>query len=216
MAHVNLLVKNRTIIGNKVKSIRRDNIIPAVIYGLNAEPRNLSIEKGLFRKVFKEAGKTNVIDLTLDDDKTKLACIIQDLDIHPVTGDIRHVDFLAVNLKQKVHASVPVVYIGESKAIKELGGVLNTTVSELEVHALPDEIPSEIEIDISKIENFNDIIKVQDLGINAKYEIDADPELLLVSVTAPSGEDDGKGSDDVVPAEVIAETPTPDTNNDNK
>ena len=192
MAHISLQVQNRSITGNQVRKLRRDGILPCVIYSNKLESISIEVAAGVFARVFKEAGKNHVIDVKVD--KKTYPCIVHQIDIHPVTGNIRHVDFLSVNLKEKVVASVPVVYIGESKAVKELGGVLNTTVDELEVSALPDSIPSEITIDISAIENFGDVIKVQDLAKDISYEIQEEPEYVVVSVNAPT-------------AEVVEETP---------
>jgi large subunit ribosomal protein L25 len=211
MAHLNLHVKNRTVLGNQVRKLRRDGKLPAVIYSNKLSSLSVELPLGDFNRVYRESGKNHVIDIKIEEGKT-YPCIVHALDIHPVTGVVRHVDFLFVNLKEKVVASVPVVYIGESKAVKELGGVLNISVNELEVSALPDEIPAEIVVDISSIENYGDVIRLQDLVTLKTYEIQEDPEFLIASVTAPTAEvvEEAPVSSEVA---VSADSKTEDNNN---
>jgi large subunit ribosomal protein L25 len=206
MAHISLQVKNRSVIGNQVRKLRRDGILPCVIYSNKLSSINVEVPVGVFARVFKISGKNHVIDV--DVEGKVYPCIVHDTDIHPVTGNIRHVDFLFVNLKEKVVASVPVVYTGESKAVKELGGVLNTTVDELEVSALPDSIPAEITVDISAIESFGDVIKVSDLVKSTSYDIQEEPDFVVVSVNAPTAE--VAQEEESVTTETLVETKTPE------
>jgi len=199
MAHVSLVATSRTVTGNSVRKLRNLGIIPAVIYSNQLKSRNLELVLGQFLKAFKESGKTHVIDLQIDGKET-LPCIVHILDVDPVKGTVRHVDFLSVNLNEKVIASVPLVYIGESKAVKESGGILNTTLKELEVEALPDNIPSQIEVDITVLESFDDVIRVSSLNKSSDYSIIDDGDLVVASITSQSVE-----KEEV--AEVVAEAP---------
>lgn len=183
MAHQILQANLRSKIGNSVRILRREGNLPAVIYSKSVSPISLEISQREFYKIFKLTGKTHVIDLKIGDN-TILPCIVHALDIHPVRGEVRHIDFLAVNLQEKVVASVPIVYTGESKAVKELGGILSVSVNKLEVEALPDEIPSEIIVDISVLETFEDVIRVENLSKSLSYTIENDLDLVLASVTS--------------------------------
>jgi large subunit ribosomal protein L25 len=171
-----------------------------LFYSHTVDSIAVEIPYGEFYKNFKVAGKTHVIDLKIGS-KNTIPCIVHDLDIHPVTGNVRHVDFLAVNLKEKVVASVPLNYVGESNAVKQLGGVLNTTLNEISVSALPDNIPDEVVVDISKIETFSDVIKISDLLIDKNYSILGDSEIVLVSVTQATQEQ----TDDIESSVVVEE-----------
>jgi large subunit ribosomal protein L25 len=204
MIHSALQAKKRTVLGNQVRKLRRDGILPCVIYSKKLSPICVELVQGEFNRVYKIAGKNHVIDLKLE--KKTYPCIVHDVDIHPVTGVVRHVDFLSVDLKQKVTASVPVSYIGESKAVKELGGILNTLIDELEVSALPDEIPSEIVVDVSKIEQFGDLIRIQDLQQDSSYVFEGDADTVLVSVTAASVEEEVEAEAVETPVETNSET----------
>jgi large subunit ribosomal protein L25 len=188
MAHVKLKAQERSIHGNQVRKLRREGILPGVIYSKKTQSSTLQVSFAEFYRVFKEAGKTHVVDLTIGEGKT-LPCIIHDMDIDPVSGLPRHVDFLQVNLKEKVVAAVPVEYVGEAPGVKEFGAVLNTAVQELDVEALPDKLPSAITVDVSALATMTDVIRVVDLLTSAAdYSIVAEPELVLASLT--SGQED--------------------------
>ncbi|MEM1312766.1 MAG: 50S ribosomal protein L25 [Patescibacteria group bacterium] len=188
MEHLNLQVKKREVLGNRVRKLRREGKLPAVIYSNKVDPISIELPLGSFNQVFKLSGKNHVIDVSVAGAKS-YPCIVHVLDIHPVTGVVRHVDFLAVNLKEKVVASVPITFVGESKAVKELGGILNEVVNNLEVLALPDKIPAELKVDISTLEDFNSAIRVGDLDLSGEaYEVQGDSDLLIVSITAPTSE----------------------------
>jgi large subunit ribosomal protein L25 len=206
MAHSELQVEKRTIIGNQVRKLRRLNIIPSVIYSNKVTPINIQIKIGEFIKVYKEAGKTHVIDLFVDG--TKYPTIVHDLDINPITQQVRHVDFLAVNLNEKVHTSVPVVLVGEARGVKENALVLTQNVKEIEVLALPDNLPEEIEVNVTDLFEIGDNVSIADLPKSDKYEIVDEQDLVLASLVAQSVEIE-ETSEVVETAEnATPETPT--------
>ena len=110
MRHFQLSANTRSVLGNSVRKLRKQGLLPAVLYGQNFNSLPIQIDKKTFLKLYKQVGKTNVIDLSVD--SQTLPVIVQDLDIDPVFGDVRHADFLVVNLKQKVKVTVPIQYIG--------------------------------------------------------------------------------------------------------
>lgn len=186
MSHSELKVEKRTIVGNQVRKLRRENIIPSVVYSNSIKPINIQINIGEFIKVYKEAGKTHVIDLTIGDEI--IPTIVQDLDINPITQQVRHVDFLAVNLKEKVTATVPVLLIGEAKGVKENALVLTQNTKELQVIALPDNIPELIEVNVTNLYQIGENISINDLSKSDSYEISEDDNLILASLVAQSVE----------------------------
>jgi large subunit ribosomal protein L25 len=153
-----------------------------VLYGQNFNSLPIQIDKKTFLKLYKQVGKTNVIDLSVD--SQTLPVIVQDLDIDPVFGDVRHVDFLVVNLKQKVKVTVPIQYIGTPIGVKQLGAVLAVNLDELEIEVLPEKIPDFITVDVTNLTNIHDSISVADLlQVAQDYQILNDPETILVSLT---------------------------------
>jgi large subunit ribosomal protein L25 len=172
----------RTVLGNSVRKLRKQGLLPAVLYGQNFNSLPIQIDKKTFLKLYKQVGKTNVIDLSVD--SQTLPVIVQDLDIDPVFGDVRHVDFLVVNLKQKVKVTVPIQYIGTPIGVKQLGAVLAVNLDELEIEVLPEKIPDFITVDVTNLTNIHDSISVADLlQVAQDYQILNDPETILVSLT---------------------------------
>ena len=114
--------------------------------------------------------------------------MVQDIDIHPVKGVLRHVDFLAVNLKEKITASVPLVYVGEALGIKEEGGVLVINIDEVKIEALPNNLPEEIQIDVTNLAHIHDSIKITDLPLNENYKIITESDLPLVILSGQTVE----------------------------
>jgi large subunit ribosomal protein L25 len=182
MRHFQLSANTRTVLGNSVRKLRKQGLLPAVLYGQNFNSLPIQIDKKIFLKLYKQVGKTNVIDLSVD--SQTLPVIVQDLDIDPVFGDVRHVDFLVVNLKQKVKVTVPIQYIGTPIGVKQLGAVLTVNLDELEIEVLPEKIPDFITVDVTNLTNIHDSISVADLlQVAQDYEILNDPETILVSLT---------------------------------
>ena len=184
--HAQLTAETRIIVGSKVKSLRREGLTPAVIYSKNLAPINLQIKTREFLKVYKTTGFTNVIDLSIDGDIQP--CLVQDLDVHPYKKLLRHVDFKAVNLKEKIKATVPIVLIGEPAGVKLLGAVLNPSLDELEVEALPDNIPQVIEIDVTGLATFDDAIRISDIKTSKNFVILNDPDTLIANLMEQSVE----------------------------
>jgi len=155
-----LLAKERT---EKVEKLRKEGLIPAVLYGPKTKPRNIEIEIGIFSKLFREAGESTVVTLDIDGDK--IDTLIHDVQYHPVTGNIVHIDFYVFDKDKKVEVEVPLEFTGESPAIKTLGGILVKVLYEVMVEALPKDLPHNIEVDISSLVDFESQIKVSDLKL---------------------------------------------------
>src|SRR3990172_3857960 len=144
-----LTVANRTLFGRKVKNLRKDGILPANIYGKKIKSQSVEVNLDEFAKVFKDAGETQVIELKLGREKRPV--LIHNLQEDPVSDKIIHVDFLQVDLKEKVVAKVPVELTGESPSEKEGTGVVVLQVGEIEVEALPGDLPEKFEVDLSPL-----------------------------------------------------------------
>ncbi|OGK16941.1 hypothetical protein A2774_00390 [Candidatus Roizmanbacteria bacterium RIFCSPHIGHO2_01_FULL_39_12c] len=175
-----LKVETRKIFGKKLKKSRREGHIPANIYGHNFKSQSVSVEFKEFVKVYKIAKETGVIYLKLD--KDELPVLIKNVQTHPVNDQILHIDFRKIDLSKKIQTAVPVKAIGESEAVETKGGVLLTQVETLQIEALPADIPSRIEIDISIIKEVGGEIKVADLPKSEKYTLLDLPEKIIVSV----------------------------------
>lgn len=179
---IKLICETRTLIGKQNKALRKSGKIPAVIYGEGMKPLSVSVSEKDFSLAFKKAGETSIVECEIDGQK--IPTLISDIAVHPVLDTVLHVDFRKVNLKKKVQVEVPVVLIGESLAVKSAGGVLLQQMDEIEIEALPQSIPTNIQIDISVLSEIGKEIKIKDIAKSEGYVILEDVERVIVSVIA--------------------------------
>jgi len=159
----------RNIIGRKVKRLRKEGLIPCTIYGKNIKSQSMTVKNEDFTKLIKEAGESQLVEIVLKDATRPV--LIHGLQRHPVTRDILHVEFFQVNLKEKVHTNVQIEITGESPAVKDNRGNLLVLINEIEIEALPNDIPENITIDISKLAEVDSEIKASDLKLKTGVEI---------------------------------------------
>jgi len=192
-----LTVSNRTLFRRKVKNLRKDGILPANIYGKKIKSQSVEVNLDEFAKVFKDAGETQVIELKLGREKRPV--LIHNLQEDPVSDKIIHVDFLQVDLKEKVVAKVPVELTGESPSEKEGTGVVVLQVGEIEVEALPGDLPEKFEVDLSPLVKVDDAIYIKDVKVDAKkVVIKNEPEQIIVKVEEPKKEEEQAPAPEVV------------------
>lgn len=173
----------------KAALVRREGMLPAVIYGRSEESTPISLSRKEFEKVYRTAGSSTVITLTgLGDDKSAL---IQDVEFHAVSGEPLHADFYAIEKGQSVTVSVPIEFEGTSAAVKDLGGILVKVMHELEMEVQPKDLPQAIHIDISALKTLDDKIFVGDLKLpaSAKISVPMDEVVAMVSVAKEETEE---------------------------
>lgn len=176
-----LTAEKRTVVGRKVKTLRRQGIIPAHVFGHKIPTIHVQVKAGDFTSAFEKAGETGIIELAVDGEKRPV--LVRNVQIHPVTDAPLHVDFYQVNLAEKVTVNIPLEVVGEAPAVGRKIGLLLTPVSEIEIEALPTDIPEKVEVDITNLQNIGDEIKVKDLKIDAaKIEVKVDPELVVAQI----------------------------------
>ena len=181
MQQIPLTAQKRTVLGRKVKKLRAEGFIPAHVFGHKVPTIHVQVKAGEFSKVYDQAGETGIIDLAVDG--TKKPVLIRNVQIHPVTDEPLHIDFYQVNLTEKVKVNVPLEIVGEAPAVEKKIGLLLTPTTEIEIEALPADIPDNIEVDISKLENIGDEIKVKDLKIDkSKIEVHTDEDLVVAQI----------------------------------
>jgi large subunit ribosomal protein L25 len=180
----NLSVKIRKDLRKKVKKLREKGILPAVLYGpLLKKSQPLELDAKTFKKVYLEKGESSLIDLEIDNKKVPV--LIHDVQKDPLTGEIIHVDFYQPDLKKEIEARVPIIFEGEAPAVKELGGTFVRSISEIEVKSLPEKLPREIKVDITRLKTFEDYILVKDLVLPEGVKIFKDPNEIIAYVAHP-------------------------------
>ncbi len=155
--------------------------IPAVVYGPGEKNANIEVQEKEFIKVFRKAGESSLVELVIDG-KEKRPVLISEIQKNPVTDQIIHIDFFQASLKEEVQVMVPLVFLGVALAEKDLGGTLNKNFLEIEVKALPQNLPHEIKVDISKLNTFEDHILVKDLVVPKGVTVLKNQDEIVASV----------------------------------
>lgn len=189
----------------KVQKLREKGLLPAVISGKDFGSVPLTIDKKDFEKVYSEAGESTLVDVKIGDEKPQKA-LISEVAVDPVSDEIIHANFHTVKLTEKVSADVPLKIVGESPIVKSGEGMLLNVLDELEVEALPQDLPSEIEVDISHLEKIGQGITVGELKIDReKVSLKNDPEDLVVKIDYPEMEEEEEEAAEEVSLEEAVE-----------
>ncbi|MDO8668431.1 MAG: 50S ribosomal protein L25 [bacterium] len=172
-------LRNQT--DGKARVVRNNGSIPAVVYGFGVANRNIKVKKHDFEKAFQIAGEFNLVDLSVGGDQPAKV-IVKDVQKDGLTGNIIHIDFYQVDMTKKISTEIPLSFIGEAKAVKDLGGTLVKNMDTVEVNCLPGDLVSHIEVDISKLEAFDQFIRLQDLVLPKGIELASTTNEAVVGV----------------------------------
>ncbi|OGY28313.1 MAG: hypothetical protein A3F33_00420 [Candidatus Woykebacteria bacterium RIFCSPHIGHO2_12_FULL_43_10] len=207
MENIKLEAQERTVLGKQVKRLRREGLIPANIFGKDVKSESIQLKAVDFLKAWKKAGETTLIELSIGETKSK-PVFVRGMHRDPKSNKILHADFQQVNLKEKITAMVPLILDGEAPIEKSGEGLILQTLSEVEVEALPTEVPHEIKVGISALTEVGQTIQVKDLPVPSGAEIKTDPEASVVSVQTAEMKEE-VGIEEVAPGEpeVLAEKP---------
>ncbi|RJP46865.1 MAG: 50S ribosomal protein L25 [Armatimonadetes bacterium] len=182
MTRVALQAQEREILGKKVKILRREGIIPAHVFGKKIETEHVSVNRLEFLKVFEQVGETGLVDLKIGSEKVR-PVLIRDIQVDPVREEPLHIDFYQVNLMEKVKVRVPIYLRGEEPELVHTGeAVVIQQMPEVEVEALPTDLPENIEVDISVLKNIDDTVYISDLKVPQGVEVQADAEWVVVKL----------------------------------
>lgn len=199
MKRTALKAEPRTVMGKKLKTLRREGILPGNVYGKDVPSVSLQVNLKEFEAVFKEAGETGLIDLQLDGEARPV--LVKNLQLKFPERLPLHIDFYQVNLKEKVKAMVPLEVEGEAKAVTDQIGILLQQISEVEVEALPDKLPENIVVDVTALAAVGDQILVSDLKVDPDITILTDEAQVVVKIDEPVQEE----PEEEAPAEEGAE-----------
>lgn len=187
MEKVIIKATKRDITGKQVRALRRTGVLPAVIYGHNIKPINITLNTHDATLVLNRTTASSLI--TIDLDGKEYPTLVREKQRNPVKDVYLHVDFQAVSMTEKIRAKVAVQLVGHAPAVKEFDAILVTGYSELEVEALPQDLPERIPVDISGLMNIGDGIHVRDIAISDKFIILDDVNEMIVLATHPRAEE---------------------------
>lgn len=168
------------------KSLRAGQV-PAVLYGHGLPAQSVAVDARQFAKVIKAAGFSSLVNVKLADGQDHIV-IIREVQTHPLKGTITHADFYQVRMDEAIEAKVPLRFVGEAVAVKDLGGVLVRSLDELDIEALPADLPHDIEVDISPLADFDAVIRVSDLKLPQGVALKQNPEDVIALVQEPRSE----------------------------
>lgn len=201
---VKLVAQSRSEKNGKAKKIRINGFIPAVVYGSGHKNKNIKIKKIDFERAFELAGEFNLIDLIIDEkDPTKV--IIKDVQKEIISDKVIHVDFYQVDMTKKITTEIPLNFIGEAKAVKELGGTLVKEMDSLKIKCLPSDLVSHIDVDLSVLNNYDDFIRLEDLKLPKGIELVSETNEMVANVIETRVEEEEKKPEAEIPSEVAPE-----------
>ena len=201
-----ILAKLRRELGHKANALRNKGFLPAVLYGEGVPAMPLTVAAREFQKVLAEAGETSLVTLAVDGRPYNV--LIHDVAKDPMTLAPIHADFYAVRMDKPIEAKVLLVFSGESPAVKNDGGILVKVLHELEVKALPKDLPHEIVIDITGLATFEDKVHIKDIALPAGVTTHVDPAEVVVLVEPPRSEAELEELTKVEAGEAVAEVKT--------
>jgi large subunit ribosomal protein L25 len=195
-----------TAVDGNPRKIRTSGFIPAVVYGFGVANKNIMVKKHDFAKAFAIAGEFNLLDLAIDGDKTVKA-IVKEVQKDHLSNGIIHIDFYQVDMHKKITTEIPLNFIGESKAVKELGGTLVKNMDAVKVNCLPGDLVSHIDIDLSRLESFDQFIRLHDLTLPSGLELVSATNEAVVGVVETKVEVETVKSAETAPVEGAAGEP---------
>ncbi len=204
MDKINLKAQERTVLGKKVKQLRKQGIVPAHVFGNTKEVEHVQVDVKDFMAVLHQAGETGLINLRIGEEKVR-PVLIRETDFDPRKGELTHVGFYQVNLKEKVQVPVPIVLIGEEPESVKMGEhIVLQNLSEVQVEALPGDLIENIEVNIEVLKNVDDAITVDQLNYNRELiTVLAEGDEVVVKL-APAVTEEMKAMLEEADAEVAA------------
>ena len=182
MEDLKLKATHRMVLGKKARFLRRQGITPTHLYGHNVKSAALQCDTSELQNLLAHAGKTRLVNLEVDGEKAKII-FVREIQRDVITRELLHVDFYQVKRTEKIAFDVPIVLVGEAPALKFKGRMLVHGINSLSVECLPANVPPQIDIDITQLEEVEQAINVKDIVLDPEITVHADPEQLVVKIS---------------------------------
>ena len=208
-------VEKRTVLGKQVRKLRREGLFPANIYGKEFESTSVQLSLKEFTQLFKKVGETGLIDVHLNGQV--IPALIHNVQRNPLSQEPIHADFYKVNLKEKIKASVPLVALGEPQAVVDKKGVLLSLIAEVEVEALPADLPEKIEVNVEKLAEVDEQLSIADIKVSTDVSVLNDPSQVVFKIgklVTKEAEEEAKAAEAAAAAteaQAVAEGAQPET-----
>lgn len=202
MEKIVLNAKPRQVTGKKVKALRRQGLLPAVIYGKHFDPMPIVLDAHEASKVLAHLSTSSLVTLQIDG--KEYPALVREKQRDFIKNRLLHVDFLAVSMTEKIRTTVAVELVGTAPAVKDYNAVLVTGLDEIEIECLPSDLPDRIVVDLSVLKEIGDGIYVRDLPLSDRVRVLDDPDELIVVATSAEAEEEGEvAAAEAVEPEVI-------------
>lgn len=182
MDQIELQASTRQLMGKKSRFLRRQGITPVHLFGYDTGPMALQCETSQLKQVLKQAGKTRLVGLKVDDLEKSRNVVVREIQRNALSGELVHVDFFQVSLKEKIRVEVPIVLVGEAPALQVKTNAMTHELDTLEIECLPDRIPEKIEVDVSVLVEDDQAIQVGDLVLAQGITALTNPEHIVVRI----------------------------------
>lgn len=182
MKKYSITAEKRSVTGKKVKNLRKQGILPVNLYGKKVKSQSLQVPVIEFSKLYKEAGNTGLIEVTVKGDSKPHSSLIENVQIHPILDTVLHADFHEVSLTEKLTVAVPITLTGTSPIAEKHQGVLLQLMDEIEIEALPTDIPEEIVIDISGLDEIGKEITTAAIKESKTFKLVNEEDEVIVRI----------------------------------
>jgi len=205
MDALSLKLSARGLRGKKVRALRREGMVPVHFYGRGAESQALQVDAGVLRRLLPRAGRNLPVTVEVEGQDGDNVCFIREVQRHPVTEEVLHVDFMRVDILRAMRAEVPVILDGEAPAVRNLGGTLLQVLQTLEVESLPMSMPASFHLSVEGLDDFEKALRVGDITTEADVTITREPDEMIARVAAPRIEEEEVPEDEELPEGEEAE-----------
>jgi len=205
MEKVVIPAEKRDVVGKKVKVLRREGKLPAVIYGYGIDPISIVLDSHSASRILAKASSSTLVNIELDG--KQYPTLVREKQLDFIRNSLIHVDFLAVSMTEKITATVGVAIEGEAPAVREFGAILVTGLTELEVECLATDLPERFTVDVSELAEIGSGIYVRDVAVPENVEILTDLEEMIVVATAPAVEEEEEVEEELLEGEEELEEP---------
>lgn len=182
MKEIELRAQKREIMGKQVKQLRRQGVVPAILYGHRTEPLPLQTEERSLRRILERVGSHHLITLRVGDDEEPRMTLAREVQLDPITNALLHVDFYEVVMTEKITTEVPLVFIGQSPVVERREGILVRGLDSVEVECLPSNLIESIEVNLEDLVEIDQAILVGNLTVDADVEILTDKEEVVAQI----------------------------------
>ena len=181
---ITLQATERTLEGRKTNQLRTEGKVPAVVYGVGTEAKPITVERNEFLQTYKKAGESMIVELKVNG-ADPLHVLIHDYQLDPVRDEVTHIDFRSIDMDKEIEAVVSLDFVGESPAVKALGGTLVKSRDTVTIKCLPSKLMRSLAVDLAKLETFDNVFKIEDFDLPEGVSIVEEGHLAIATVSKP-------------------------------